>query len=393
MSMETVVEAQNDDFPVRFEADYKDRLSRLSTAFRLILAIPLVIVVGLLGGGTPIWGVPAGLGFGLASGLLVFHWLAVLIRGRPVGWVFDVLVAIQRFIYRSYTYFFLISDHYPPFEGDWQIRYEVERPERLSRWRLVIWKTVSSVPHFVALSVLSFAVAVVVLISWIAILFSGRFPKGLHDFVIGWLRWTARVSAYWMSLTDDFPAFGFSAETGRATNSSYVISCVVGVIISLAAVGLFTLAIVSALSPGTTEVNVSYEGLQRGQASELVVVSDVLLTLESADDDYVSADRLLAPHVGERFVLFSIDIIIARSEDLFFHRSEFRLKDSVGETRRAELVTVNGTVAPVRLAGGSIATIQVLFEVNDSARPLELTFELTFISDFGLSDRVKFVLE
>lgn len=391
--MDANIAAASDNFPVRFEADYQDRLSRLSTAFRLILAIPLVIVVGLLGGGTPIWGVPAGIGFGLASGLLFFHWLAILIRGRPVGWVFDVLVAIQRFIYRAYTYFLLISDRYPPFEGDWHIRYEVERPERLSRWRLVIWKTVSSVPHFVALSVLSFLVAVVVLISWIAILFSGRFPMGLHDFVIGWFRWTARVSAYWMSLTDEFPAFGFSAEIGRASNSTYVISCIVGVIISLVTVGLFTLAIVSALSPSTTEVNVSYEGLQRGEASELVVVSDVLVTLGSVDDDYVSGDRLLGPPVGQRFVVFSIDILNAGSGDLFLHRSEFRLSDSAGETRRAELVTVGGRVAPVRLEEGSIATIQVLFEIDDRATPLDLTVELTSIPGFGLSDRVRFVLE
>jgi len=387
--MDTTIVSASDHFPIRFEADYQHRVSRLSTAFRLILAIPLVIVVGLLGGGTPIWGVPAGLGFGLASGLLFFHWLAVLIRGRPVGWVFDVLVAIQRFIYRSYTYFFLVSDRYPPFEGDWHIRYEVERPERLSRWRLAIWKTVSSVPHFIVLSVLSFAVAVVVFISWVAILFSGRFPKGLHDFVIGWLRWTARVSAYWMSLTDEFPAFGFSPEIGRARNSTYVISSIVGVIISLVFAGLVTLAIVAAVSPSTEEVSVSYQGLQRGEASEFVVVSDVLLTLESADDDYVSADRLLVPHAGKRFVLFSIDMLNARSIDLFFARSDLRLKDSTGETRRAELVTVNGTVAPVHIESASFATVQVLFELDDDARPAELTYR----PDFGFSDRVKFLFE
>ncbi len=119
-------------FPIRLEADYPERLSRLSTFFRLFLAIPVLLVLYLLG-----------------QGLIGVYWIGILVRGRPVRWLFDANVAIQRFSLRSYAYFLLLTDRYPPLDGDWPVRYEVDYPERLSRWRLVIWKTATVIPHMI----------------------------------------------------------------------------------------------------------------------------------------------------------------------------------------------------------------------------------------------------
>lgn len=385
--MDTVMATGGDNYPVRVEVGYKERLSRLSTFFRLILAIPLLIAVAILGGGTLGWGAPAGLGIGLSSGLLLFHWVAILVRGRPVRWIYDALVAIHRFIYRSYTYFLLLNDKYPPFEGDWETRYEVQTPEKLSRWRVAIWKTIASIPHFIALAVVSFAVAVVVFIGWWAVLFTGSFPRGLHDFVAGWLRWSARVSAYWMSLTDDFPAFGFSAEIGRGQNSSYVISCVAGLLVVAASIG--GLATLIAYPVDTTEVTVAYEDLLNGDASDSVRLADFTVFVGAADDDYVVEGGLLEPGIGNRFVLFTIPTVNERSISRLISKDDFQLKDSHGDKHEAVLLTVNGIEAPERVGKDEFGFVGALFEIDDDAMPTEITYN----PSFGFKKRVRFIIE
>lgn len=201
------------EYPVRFEADYVEPLSRLSTLFRLILMIPLIIVAAILTSGFDVSArdetARRSLEFssGTLGGLIIVHWIAVFLRRRPVAWIFGAIVAIQRFALRALSYVLLLRDKYPPFEGEWSVRYEVDMPEQLSRWKLIIWKTIASIPHFIILLVLWFVVVAVTVISWVAILFTGRYPRGLHNLVSGWLRWNARVGAYWISLTDRYPPF------------------------------------------------------------------------------------------------------------------------------------------------------------------------------------------
>src|SRR3990170_2240711 len=167
-------------YPARFEADYIEPLSRLSTFFRLILMIPLAAVVAILGGGGffdfgDVGADDAERGFqfsvGALGSLIIVHWIAVVLRQRPVTWLFDAIAAIQRFVLRATSYFLLLTDRYPPFEGDWAVRFEVDQPERLSRWQVFIWKTIASIPHFIILFALSAVVAVMTLVSWVAIVF------------------------------------------------------------------------------------------------------------------------------------------------------------------------------------------------------------------------------
>src|SRR4030042_1925232 len=96
---------------------------------RLILAIPVLIVLSLLG-----------------QGLIWVYWIGILVRGRPVRWLFDANVAIQRFTLRAYAYLLLLTDRYPPFDGEWQVRFEGDYPQRLSRWRVGLLKEGPGLP-------------------------------------------------------------------------------------------------------------------------------------------------------------------------------------------------------------------------------------------------------
>ncbi len=374
-------------FPVRLEADYPERLSRLSTFFRLILAIPVVILLAVLAGGSGLAGPGAGITLGALGSLILAHWIAVLLRGRPVRWLFDVIVAIQRFSMRAYSYFFLLTDRYPPFEGDWSVRYEVDYPQRLSRWRLVIWKTATVIPHLIVLGFVFIGVLVVVFLAWFAVLFTGRYPQGMHSFVAGWLRWAARAWAYWVSLTDEFPSFSLSKDVGPAYFSSYVISAIFGWLIVLAWVGG-----VSALVawPGQTEeVTVSYQQLLQGESSAAVEVSDVRVQLLAAQDPYEFPDGFYQPEGGDRFVLFFIAVTNGRALGIQVDEDDFRLKDSLGGGYDPAQLTVGGRAPPVTVREGGRAEVWVMFEADEEAQPAELTYS----PSFGFKQRVRFVLE
>ena len=361
-------------FPVRLEADYPQRLSRLSTFFRIVLAIPVLIVLYMVL-------------YLLGQGLIAVYWIAILVRGRPVRWLFDANVAVERFTLRSYAYFLLLTDRYPPFEGDWPVRYEVDYPERLSRWRLVIWKLVTVIPHVIVLGFVSIAVAVVVPIAWFAVLFTGRYPRGLHTFVSGWLRWAARARAYGLSLTDEFPSFSLSAEAGPAYFSSYVISAIFGWLIVLAWLGGISALV--ALPGETKEVTVSYQQLLKGEASTPVVVSDVVVVLLEAEDPYEFLDDFYQPEAGDRFVLFLLNLSNAREFDVRVDESDFRLEDSRGDGHDPFLAALGGQQPPRWLSAGVQGSVRVVFEVDEDAQPTELKYS----PSFGFKKRVKFILE
>ncbi len=188
-------------YPVRFEVEYPERLSRLSTAFRIFFFIPVAIFLALLGG-------DEARGAGAAGGGVVLAiWAAVLVRQYVPHWMFDFQVALMRFEVRAGGYLALLTDQFPAFEGEYPINFDVRYPDRLSRWKVAIWKIITSIPHFIILIFLFLAALVVVVIAWFAILFTGRYPRGLHGFVAGVFRWSLRVQAYIFSLTDEYPPF------------------------------------------------------------------------------------------------------------------------------------------------------------------------------------------
>ena len=199
---------------MQFSVDYPDRpLNRLTTFFRIFVAIPIVIVLSVVAGGTWQWAyddstvvVAAGTG-----GLLFFAPLLMIVfRRKYPRWWFDWNLELQRFGNRVTAYLALMDDRYPATDEQQSVRLDYAYPdaaEDLNRW-LPLVKWLLAIPHYIVLFFLQIAAIVVVIVSWFAILFTGGYPRGLFDFVEGVIRWHNRVIGYAFTLvTDEYPPF------------------------------------------------------------------------------------------------------------------------------------------------------------------------------------------
>jgi hypothetical protein len=200
--------------PVQFSVVYPDRdLNRLTTAFRVIVAIPILIVAGALGGhegtyaaGEHGWRVAGGTG-GL---LFLAPLLMILFRQKYPRWWFDWNRELLRLSNRIGVYLALMDDRYPSTDEHQSVTLDFPYPDAkhgLNRW-LPLVKWLLAIPHYIVLFFLWIAALVSVIIAWFAILFTGRYPRGLFEFVLGVLRWTNRVVGYSLILvTDEYPPF------------------------------------------------------------------------------------------------------------------------------------------------------------------------------------------
>ena len=184
-------------YPVQFSVDYPDRdLHRFSTFFRIIAAIPIAIVVGVLINSTGVISLPI--------------LLMILFRRKYPRWWFDFNLALVSFENRAIAYLFLLRDEYPSTDEEQSVHLEVPYPnveQDLNRW-LPLVKWILAIPHYFVLFFLGIAVLIAVIASWFSILFTGRCPRGLFDFVVGTMRWYNRVIAYaFMLTTDRYPPF------------------------------------------------------------------------------------------------------------------------------------------------------------------------------------------
>ena len=205
-------------YPVQFSVDYPDRaLNRLTTFFRIFTAIPIVIVfAGLTGGYGGTSGITAG-GTTIAistGGLLFFPvLLMILFRRKYPRWWFDWNLELMRLTSRLTIYLALMDDRYPSTDEQQSIMLDFPYPDtehELSRG-LPIVKWLLAIPHYVVLFFLYIASIFVVVVAWFAILFTGRFPRGLFDYLVGVERWTNRVIGYAIVLvTDRYPPFRLS---------------------------------------------------------------------------------------------------------------------------------------------------------------------------------------
>ena len=207
-------EALAGDYPARLDVEYPEQgLNRATTFFRILLVIPIAIVVGLVGGNFATIGLPEGSDWrGLVSGGALFlpALLMILFRRKYPRWWFDWNLEVTRFVARVYAYMALMRDEYPSTDEQQAVRLELDYPDAardLNRW-LPLVKWLLAIPHYIVLAALSVAEVVCVLIAWFAILFTGRYPRGLFDFVLGVNRWWLRVAAYmWLLTTDRYPPF------------------------------------------------------------------------------------------------------------------------------------------------------------------------------------------
>jgi hypothetical protein len=181
--------------PLTLDVDYPDRsLNRLTSAFRIILVVAVAIPFAAL-----------------EAGILAFPVLMTLVfRRKYPRWWFDWNLEYMRFANRFIAYLLLFRDEYPSIDEEQSVHMHMVEPEggrAVSRW-LPLVKWILAIPHYVVLLALGVATVFAVIVAWFAILFTGRYPRVLFDFVVGVMRWENRVVANAFALaTDQYPPF------------------------------------------------------------------------------------------------------------------------------------------------------------------------------------------
>jgi Domain of unknown function (DUF4389) len=195
---------------LQFDVEYPEHLSRWKIFFKWLLALPHLIILSV---------------FQYLIEITTFlSWFAILFTGRYPRGLWDLSVTYMRWQARVYAYAGLLRDEYPPFgTGDYPVQFQLDYPASLSRWKIFL-KWLMAIPSMVVLMLLSIGMIVVSLIAFFAILFTGRYPRGMFTFVVGVQRWGYRLSAYLFLLTDAYPPFTLapipSPTAGLATGAA-----------------------------------------------------------------------------------------------------------------------------------------------------------------------------
>lgn len=204
--------------PVQFSVDYPDRnLNRWSTALRIVAVIPIAFVLGAVSASSWQWdNTDTGTAQAIGAGGLLFlaPLLMIVFRQKYPRWWFDWNLELLRFSNRVGIYLALMDDQYPSTDEHQSVHLEYPYPEverDLNRW-LPLVKWLLAIPHYIVLFFLYIATVIVVIIAWFAILITGRYPRGIFDFVEGVIRWHNRVIGYALVMvTDQYPPFRLAA--------------------------------------------------------------------------------------------------------------------------------------------------------------------------------------
>ncbi len=206
-------EPDTHSYPARLDIEYPEGgLGRASTIFRVVLVIPIAIVAGLLTDSfVGSWQSDEADWPGFFAAITLFGptLLMILFRQKYPRWWFDWNLELTRFSTRVGAYLSMMRDEYPSTDEQQAVHLELDYPDarELNRW-LPLVKWILAVPHYIVLAVLGVAAVVCVVIAWFVIIFTGRYPRGLFDFVLGVHRWLLRVGAYmWLLITDKYPPF------------------------------------------------------------------------------------------------------------------------------------------------------------------------------------------
>lgn len=214
------------EYAARLTIDYKEKLDRLTTFFRVFWLIPIAIILGLISGaGESVYetkyldeagrvlSTSRDTGGGILSGIIVATALMILFRQLYPRWWFDFLREFTRFSYRVGASFALLTDQYPSTVDEQAVHLEIDYPDvkkDLNRFMPLI-KWLLAIPHYIVLALLATAAVFVVIIAWFIILFTGQYPRALFDFVVGVGRWALRVNAYaFLLVTDVYPPFSLT---------------------------------------------------------------------------------------------------------------------------------------------------------------------------------------
>ena len=199
-------------YPVQFNVDFPSKpLSRLSTAFRFIVAIPIVVLLTMLSGEAFRDSDNSAGNSLVIGGAAVFVPLVLMLvfRQKYPRWWFDWNLNLMRFSNRVTAYLALLDDRYPSTDEEQSVHLDFAYPDthQMNRW-LPLVKWILAIPHYFVLLLLGLGAVVAVVLAWFAILFTGTYPRSLFDYVVGVLRWSNRVNGYAFTLvTDRYPPF------------------------------------------------------------------------------------------------------------------------------------------------------------------------------------------
>jgi len=206
----------NGTYPVAFSVDYPDReLNRLTSALRIFTVIPIAVVLAAIDGLAAHYGGDGATGatrvaVGGTGLLFLPPLLMIVFRQKYPRWWFDWNLQFLRFANRVGVYLALMDDRYPSTDEEQSVHLTLPYPGlavELNRW-LPLIKWLLAVPHYVVLFVLYIGMFFAAIGAWLAILFTGRYPRGIFDYMEGVIRWHNRVIGYAFTLvTDEYPPF------------------------------------------------------------------------------------------------------------------------------------------------------------------------------------------
>lgn len=193
--------------------------NRLTTALRLILAIPHIILVGGIGfsaartsgGDSTVYGGETGLLGAVAVLLAIVSWFTIVFAGQHFGGIRQFTAFYMRWRVRVLAYMMLLADKYPPFgDSDYPASMTLDDPPTNRNRLTVAVRLLLGIPHFFMLALLCLAWWITAVVAWLLIVATGDYPKGLYDFGVGVLRWYTRVEAYMLLMVDEYPPFSLN---------------------------------------------------------------------------------------------------------------------------------------------------------------------------------------
>jgi Domain of unknown function (DUF4389) len=171
--------------------------NRLTALFRIILAIPQLLIVSAFSY--------------VAEAIAVIAWVAIVITGNMPRGLWNLGVGYMRWRTRVNAYVLLHRDEYPPFSMDEDAGYQAsyvsgEFPQQRNRLTVLL-RLIWMIPIAIYAAIIGFIAAILYLIMWLLIIITGSAPAGLYNFTVGALRVGARLEAYMLLLTDEYPPF------------------------------------------------------------------------------------------------------------------------------------------------------------------------------------------
>ena len=189
-------------YPATLTVETPEKIANWRPLVQWFLAIPHYVVLYALGI--------------VAEVVALIAWFAILFTGKLPEGLAGVQALYLRYTNRTYAYAGFLREEYPPFTfgttavdpGDYpgvrtDFVYQLEDRNRLTTF----FRIILVIPHLIVLAVLSFVASIVWFIALFVVLFTGSWPEGMRNFVLGFLRWSLRVNAYFLLLTDEYPPF------------------------------------------------------------------------------------------------------------------------------------------------------------------------------------------